>query len=285
MSLLACLDACRLPSLDGFRPFCIAGEDVGFVRADIAERLAAFPEIFQVTDVAIALHGHFANVKARSAALDKVARALYADGVIDGWRGELFPVARRFGAPPFAYLERAAVPLFGVRAYGVHLNGYVHTPDGIKLWIARRAEDRPIEPGKLDNLVAGGLPAGLQPFDNLLKEAAEEAAIPPNIARHARPAGAIAYRMLHQGWLRDDAMLVYDLALPADFVPQNRDGEIASFALLPLREVEAILAAGGAFKFNVALVVIDFMIRHGYLGPERSDYAALALGLWHGAAG
>jgi hypothetical protein len=79
--------------------------------------------------------------------------------------------------------------------------------------------------------------------------------------------------------MRDDTLFVYDLELPADFVPHNHDGEIASFALMPLDEVERILAETTDFKFNVGLVVIDFMIRMGHLTPERADYCDLALAL------
>jgi hypothetical protein len=33
------------------------------------------------------------------------------------------------------------------------------------------------------------------------------------------------------------------------------------------------------FKFNVNLVIIDFLIRHGYLGPDDPDYMEIAEGL------
>ena len=42
---------------------------------------------------------------------------------------------------------------------------------------------------------------------------------------------------------------------------------------------ERLLAETNDFKFNVGLVIIDFLIRHGYLTPERADYSQLALGL------
>ena len=139
----------------------------------------------------------------------------------------------------------------------------------LKLWIGKRADNRPIEPGKLDHLVAGGIPLGMSVMECLTKECEEEASIPAALAARARPAGAIRYRMEHQGWLRNDTMFVYDLELPADFKPVNNDGEIASFRLMELDEVEEILAAGEDFKFNVALVLIDFLIRHGHIAPEH----------------
>ena len=46
------------------------------------------------------------------------------------------------------------------QAYGVHINGYVETPDGLELWVARRSKDKPTWPGKLDHIVAGGQVCG-----------------------------------------------------------------------------------------------------------------------------
>ncbi|HEY4164020.1 MAG TPA: DUF4743 domain-containing protein, partial [Dongiaceae bacterium] len=134
----------------------------------------------------------------------------------------------------------------------------------------------------------GGLPSHITPFDNLMKEAAEEAGLAKELARRARPVGAIRYRMELDGYLRDDTLFAYDLELPApgspgDFVPHNHDGEIADFRLMTLDEVERILAETEDFKFNVALVVIDFMIRMGHIAPERADYCDLALALGKGA--
>ena len=33
------------------------------------------------------------------------------------------------------------------------------------------------------------------------------------------------------------------------------------------------------FKFNVNLVIVDFLIRHGYLKPDDAEYPELAIGL------
>jgi len=49
---------------------------------------------------------------------------------------------------------------------------------------------------------------------------------------------------------------------------------------MELGEVEEILSAGEDFKFNVALVLIDFLIRHGHIAPDHPDYSDLALGMW-----
>jgi 8-oxo-dGTP pyrophosphatase MutT (NUDIX family) len=283
MTLLARIEACHAYDLARFRPFLCAGERLGFVRHDLAGELARFPSVFTVGDDTVAVKDHLANFDCRTAAIDTVARELSYRGLVKGWRNELFAVSPRFGAAPLFDLERAMVPFLGVKAYGVHLNGYVRDGNQIKLWVGRRGADRPIEPNKLDHLVAGGLPSHITPFDNLMKEAAEEAGLAKELARRARPVGAIRYRMELDGYLRDDTLFAYDLELPANFVPHNHDGEIADFRLLPLHEVERILAETEDFKFNVALVVIDFMIRMGHIAPERADYCDLALALGKGA--
>ncbi|WP_119304493.1 DUF4743 domain-containing protein [Dongia deserti] len=280
MSLIDHIHRCQSADMRKFLPWLIVGETAGWVRRDIATRLANYPTVLSVDDSAVRLRDHLASFEHRSAAIGDVARDLYEAGVFTGWRNEWFPVLTRFGAAPMMRLERSAVPMFGVHGYGVHMNGFVRERGRLKLWVGKRADNRPIEPGKLDHLVAGGISLGMGVQECLAKECEEEASIPAALAACARPAGALRYRMEHQGWLRNDTLFVYDLELPADFTPVNKDGEIASFRLMELDEVESILSAGEDFKFNVALVVIDFLIRHGHLTPEHPDYSDLALGLW-----
>ena len=127
------------------------------------------------------------------AAMERVLRALEREGIVKGWRNESYPVTTDFSAPPLFQMERAGVPHFGVRAFGVHMNGYVRRADGLHMWIGRRARDKPTFPGMLDNTVAGGQPIGLGLVENLIKECKEEAGIPPEIARRAVPVGCITY--------------------------------------------------------------------------------------------
>ena len=58
--------------------------------------------------------------------------------------------------------------LRGARA-GVHINGYVETPDGLELWVARRSRTKATWPGKLDHIVAGGQPAKMTCAANVIK--------------------------------------------------------------------------------------------------------------------
>ncbi len=77
-------------------------------------------------------------------------------GVLTGWRDELFPVAESFSAEPLLLIERAAASMFGIKAYGVHVNGYVKRADGsTSIWVARRSKTKQTWPGMLDHVVAG----------------------------------------------------------------------------------------------------------------------------------
>ena len=122
-------------------------------------------------------------------------------------------------------------------------------------------------------------------MDNLIKEAAEEADVPVELAASAVPVGALAYchempDNRYPGGLKPDVIFVYDLELPAEFTPRNTDGEIEEFHLWSLDEAMATTRDSRDFKFNCALVNIDFFLRHGVLDPDgEPDYLDIAKGL------
>src|SRR3546814_12672169 len=103
----------------------------------------------------------------------------------------MYPVIERLGAEPLFDMDRGAVTAFGIANRGFHLNGLVGAGDAPRMWIARRALDKTTYPGKLDNMVAGGHPAGLTPLQNLLKESDEEAGLPEAPARRAPPGSGV----------------------------------------------------------------------------------------------
>ena len=258
----------------------VAGQAVGRIRRDFSPRLAAYADLFAVTADRVVLHDRLATPAARSEAIREAARRLFALGLVPAPKGENFPLVTDWGRTPLAVLDRTLVPVFGARAFGLHINGFVRHGKDLRLWIGRRAADREIEPNKLDNMVAGGQPVGLSLAENLVKEAAEEAAIPSDLALQAVPVGALTYCMDGERGLKPDTLFVYDLELPVDFTPTNTDGEIASFTLMDVDEVAEIVRTSYDFKFNVALVLIDFLIRHGRLTPDNEpDYLALVTGL------
>ncbi|MGF1607811.1 MAG: DUF4743 domain-containing protein [Kiloniellales bacterium] len=279
MSLLDRVRACHGWDPEAYRPFLVAGRPVGRVRHEFTERLADFGRTFAVENGAVSLDPALGSFEERSAALAEVLARLRAEGGVPGWRGEPYPVVRSWGETPLMQIERAAVPLFGVRGFGVHLNGFVETPNGLEMWIGKRAMSKPTGPGKLDHLAAGGQPHGLGIRENMIKECQEEAGMAPKLAARVVPVGTVSYRCARREGLRDDVLFCFDLEVPPDFEPRNTDGEVEAFYRWPIARVIETLKEGDAFKFNVALVIIDFLVRRGLLDPDDPDYSAIVEGL------
>ena len=262
---IAACNAARLPG--GRIPLRIGDDVVGFIRPDLAAALATFAEV-RSEPGALRL--------AVPQALPRLARALADQGRLR-WRGEAFDVRATPDGPVLAQVDRGALPVFGMLSVGMHVNGLVRAPEGLRLWVGQRAADKHLDPGKLDHLVAGGVPAGMTPAATLVKEAAEEADIPAGIAAGAVPVGRIAYALERPEGLRRDLLLCYDLDLPAGFTPHPADGEVARFELWPIAQVLQTVRQGNAFKFNVNLVLIDLFIRHGLIAGAEAARLRTAL--------
>lgn len=278
MGFLDHIHACNQRDTAHFQPFYVADKRVGWVAKDKLHHLAETSDLFRITADRVDLTDSLADSDARTAALEPVCQALTDRGLTPTRREEQFPVGTRFGEE-LLRIERACVPFFGIRAYGIHVNGFVRDGDQLLLWIPRRAENLVIEPGKLDNMIAGGQPAGLGLMENLIKEADEEASIPEALASKAKPIGTVTYCYDEHYGLKPDTLFNYDLEMPADLIPVNRDGEVEDFRLIPARDVFEIVDTTEAFKLNCNLVLIDFFVRHGLLSPDRPDYVDITRGL------
>jgi 8-oxo-dGTP pyrophosphatase MutT (NUDIX family) len=259
-------------------PFVAGERRIGWVRRDNAAALARFPAVFAVEPEGVRLVAR-GDLDAVSAAVDEVVDALVAENRLPRWRNEVFDVTPRWGEEPVFRVDRGAVAFFGVRAYGVDLNGYRRDHSGLHLWVGRRAPDKRLAPNKLDNLVAGGIGTGYGVAATLVKEADEEAGIPADLIAQAVPVGAITYLMENEIGIRDGVLFVYDLELPADFMPQNRDGEVVDFQLVPAQHVIGRIRTTDDFKFDVNLVFLDFALRHGLIPIDDPEYLDIASGL------
>jgi hypothetical protein len=280
VSFLDRIAHCRRWDPAAYRPFVIGGRRLGRVGHALARRLSEFPRVFQVSESAVVLNPALADFESRGRAVEEVLRPLSEAGEVGRWRGEAYPVLRRWGESPLMLMDRGAVPEFGLRAFGVHLNGLVEGPKGLRVWVARRSLDKPTAPGKLDHIVAGGQPHGLGIRENLVKECAEEADIPAELAARAVAVGAVSYRCERPEGLRDDVLFCFDLDLPPDFLPNNTDGEVESFSLWPIERVIETVRESDDFKFNVNLVILHLLIRRGLLGPDEPHYQEILEGLW-----
>ncbi len=287
MAYLDHLDRCNAWDPARFLPFVADGRRIGWVRRDNARLLAEVGGAFRVGADRVAFAEGVEGAERRTEAVAEAADRLVARGAVPKPRDEAYAVKMAWLEPELFRVDRSLVSFLGLKAYGVHMSGYVRRADGgLDIWVGRRASDKAVAPGKLDNLVAGGQPAGLSLRDNLLKEAAEEADMAPDLAGRAVGAGAVTYCFEGALGLKLDTMYVYDIELPPDFTPRNTDGEMAEFMLWPAERVLETVRQTDDFKFNVNLVILDFAVRHGLLTPDDEPaYEALVRRLRGGHGG
>jgi 8-oxo-dGTP pyrophosphatase MutT (NUDIX family) len=251
-------------------------------RAHLAA-LRRWPQWLHLDDTVVTLHAADA---ARADALATMNHALRAEGLIHAWRDELFALFDLQGRALGVSMERAATRFWGTLTLGAHCNGFVADARGrpAQIWIARRSATKPTDPNRLDNLIGGGVPAGQSPRDTVIREGWEEAGLAP-----AQMQGLQRGRIVHL--LRDipeglqcEWIHIYDLALPADAVPRNQDGEVAALAL---HDVASALALAGSSEMTVdaSLVTLDFGLRRGLFdAATHATLSAAAAGLFAGDA-
>jgi 8-oxo-dGTP pyrophosphatase MutT (NUDIX family) len=278
----AALGAARRHDAAARVPFCIGVIEVGSVARVHLPALHPAPPGLRIEPDRVTLT---ASPAERDGALARINASLRAAGLLRGWRDEIFSIVDPRGDPArsrvLARTERAAARFWGTLTQGAHANGWVAGPDGrpAHLWIARRALDKSTDPGLLDNLVGGGVPDGQTPWQALMRESWEEAGLAADVAGLARPVGVLRVQREVAHGLQFEDLHAHDLALPAGLEPRNQDGEVQSFACLPVAQALG-LAAGREMTVNAALVTLDFGVRHG-LQPTGAgwDLAAIAAAL------
>ena len=198
---------------------------------------------------------------------------LRAAGAVRAWRDEIFPLFDPATLAPLARIERAATRFWGTLTLGAHATGFVRGADGRphELWIARRSPHKATDPAKLDNLVGGGVGAGQAPHEALVREAFEEAGLAPH---ELGPIAAASVRNVLQlerdipeGYQRE-WLYAFDIELPPGREPRNQDGEVAEFLRLPVAQARRLVEATDELTVDAALVTIDFLQRHGFIGDE-----------------
>ncbi|MFM2029786.1 MAG: hypothetical protein RL517_977 [Pseudomonadota bacterium] len=193
-----------------------------------------------------------------SASLAKLADLMHQGGFIPGWRNEDFAWIDQNGHEYFR-LERSAFRTFGFRSMATHINGYTKAGN---IWLGRRSETKATDPGRLDNLAAGGIGADETPWVNARRELWEEAGVPPQISDQIEPVGRIHMRRpIPNRGFHDEQLYIYDLELADNFVPTNHDGEVSGFIEIPLSEAAARILAD-EFTSDAAFVTADFILRN-----------------------
>jgi 8-oxo-dGTP pyrophosphatase MutT (NUDIX family) len=215
--------------------------------------------------------------EALAGALGEINDALRADGLIVAWRDEPFPLYNVAGGALGVSMERAATRFWGSLTLGAHCNGFVADGGGHpqSVWIARRSPTKATDPGKLDNLIGGGVPLGQTPRETVHREGWEEAGLRAEQMRGLQPGRVVRLlRDIPEG-LQREWVHVYDLALPEGTLPRNQDGEVAELTLHPLADALA-LAAGTEMTVDASLVTLDFALRRYLLPADAHETLSAA---------
>ena len=281
MTLLKHIDICNNWIADNYCPLYIGETRQGWLTHDFAKTLRQYSELFQEQGKGLQLSPALDSFESRTRSVQTLLTELARQGTIPGLRNEPFAVRQQWDAPALMTVDRGVAGIFGIRGYGVHMNGFVRKGNDLFIWVGKRSKNKLSAPGKLDHIVAGGQPYGLSLKENLIKEAEEEADISRELTEKTVPCGMLSYRCEREDGLRDDHIFCFDLELPEEFVPRNTDGEVAGFELWSAGNVLESLRETEDFKYNVALVLLHFMIRHGVLSPDEAGYTALVQGLSH----
>lgn len=192
----------------------------------------------------------------RSALLQTALEQCHARGLVHGWRNEAFAfwhhdclMPPADASTPLLAVERAGFRFLGMRSHAVHINGF--TPEG-RLWCGRRALTKPTDPGMLDNVTAGGLPAGESPRGCALRELQEEAGAVLSDPTTLHDAGLVRTARMDAGGWHDETLLVYNWACAEGWMPANQDGEVAEFVCLSAAKTLAQVQAGAFTQDAVA---------------------------------
>lgn len=272
-----CIQAARSFRAAGHLPFFIGDTRYGWIGVNDVPLLTLWPELFDCTDARVTLSPALDTAERRSAALDQVIRTLAEGGRITGWRDETYAIRNAFDDAPVALIERAAARFFGTLTFGVHANGIVADEHAPHLWLGKRSLSKPIDPGKYDNLVGGGIGWGYGVTETLAKECWEESGVPAELAAKARPGRSVYLLQEVAEGVQAELLFVYDLELPPGFKPANQDGEVSEHRLVSLTEAQRLIASE-ALTVDASLVTVDWMLRSGRLratAPEAAGFEAL----------
>jgi len=231
----------------------LAGQSCGWADPVAASCIVQAPSPFELAAGRLVLRSD--DLTAASPALHFAAQRLREAGLVRHWRSEQLDVRAPDGRV-IATIERAACRALGIATRSVHLNGF--RADG-SLCAARRAMHKPSDPGRWDNLAGGMVAAGEDDARALAREAHEEAGLQLAGLSVARGSELPVQRMVAEG-LMIEAVQVFDVQLPDDYVPRNLDGEVACFDRWPIESALDGIERGD-FTLEASLATLDGLQR------------------------
>lgn len=223
------------------------------------------------------------QTEARSEAFERFTDILLECNVISKRHADMYPITDlcKPRGDILATINRNAAPYLGITSVGVHLLCYVHDDqnDSVSLWLAQRAANKSHNASKWDPTVAGGQPAAMGFFENVIKEAGEEAGIDADlVAKTAVSTGCLSQMTCKKDGtcMKPSLYYTWDMKVGREFVPIPADGEVAAFELCSAEQLEYEVRHGDRLRPAMILVISEFLIRHGIITADNEpDYSQI----------
>lgn len=251
-------------SFDDLWRFEINGRHVGYVRPELAEKLAAAAPEFLGQTAARTLAVVAENLSADQ--LTERFKALHeklaAEGVLPRPAGEATDVRASIADAPLCQINRNLIFPLGIISRGVHVILQHENGDFV---VAKRSDKVYTFRGCNDISVGGLLPSGKDPWSHVKTEAAEEASLAPEDLKSAGPAMVLAYARNVTGFPVEtnggtnwDEVFYWSVTIPDDVVPAPRDGEVKSFRRMsPADLIKSLREEPDAWKTNSGVMFLE----------------------------
>ena len=172
---------------------------------------------------------------------------------------KIFSEKAKFCNKSIFNIKRNFLSVFGFPSYGVHCNIWSKHKDKFIIYFAKRATKLSNFPGFADNTVAGGQPINLSIFDNLKKEAYEEAGITYKYLKKIKRGNTVSYFHNNNNKFISAVIFNYHLNKVDDLKLKNIDGEVDNFFSLTLENIYKLLERN-QLKPNCIIPILDFIL-------------------------
>ena len=175
----------------------------------------------------------------------------------------MFSETAKFCDKKIFNIKRNLLSFFGFPSYGVHCNIWKKHKDKFIIYFAKRSKKLKNFPGYADNAVAGGQPNNLSIFENLKKEAYEEAGINDKYFNEIQRGSVVSYFHNYNNQFISAVIFNYHLNKVDGLELKNIDGEVDNFFSLNLDDIYKLIEKN-QLKPNCVIPILDFILLNDY---------------------
>jgi 8-oxo-dGTP pyrophosphatase MutT (NUDIX family) len=260
--------------IKSLKPLLAYGQHVGYVRIALATQLLTqAPELFDCVDDGPLLLAQASGARDITLALAAIQLRLAKQGILPAPAPEVCDVRVSLKTSVLFQVNRNLVFPLGLKARGGHLVLRYENGDYL---ISQRSEKVFTSRGCYDVPVGGLLPAGVEPWCQMLREAEEEAGIPAEylesccevpILSYVRDVQGTsspgleyqrAYPFETDGGTNWDECFCWSGRLPDHFKPAAMDGEVKRFLRMSPQELlRSLTLSPNNWKTNSGVMLLQ----------------------------